>query len=242
MAIHHLYRTVVQRSRRAWCKLDVPVGPHLEQDNVIIHTHARQCFPKKEKHLRSHSIAHAFRNNRCQCPYYCQTHKSFRDELSGRSSSGRVQCPICRSGTWYCPRSLDIIHLILTTAVPVHVHISNLAAQSGASLFLHTHAPPYTSALRTPSESFSTTWVYNKTESLSPQTLMSSLDVTHLIAEEPCPIPLNGWHKVQGIPGFRQWKIDMDIIKTRSWGRMNQVLSMVTGDELCILERESTLP
>jgi alpha-1,6-mannosyltransferase len=122
----------------------------------------------------------------------------------------------------------------------VHVHISNRAAQSGASLFLHTHAPPYIGPNHSPTKSSPVNWVYNKTESVSPQALMRNHNITHLIAEEPCPKPLGGWRKGQSIPAFRGWKVDMDVIRARSWGQMEKALKMTTGDELCILEREWT--
>ncbi|KAG2071808.1 hypothetical protein BDR04DRAFT_1097815 [Suillus decipiens] len=61
----------------------------------------------------------------------------------------------------------------------VQVHISNLAAQTGASLFLQSHSPPYIPSMTAPATN---DWVY-KTESLSPHDLTTSTPFTHLIAE-----------------------------------------------------------
>ena len=62
----------------------------------------------------------------------------------------------------------------------VHVHISNLAAQTGASLFLQRNAPPFYPGLAEPPR---TNWTYDKIENLSLVDLTRSHNVTHLIAE-----------------------------------------------------------
>ncbi|PIL35310.1 hypothetical protein GSI_02035 [Ganoderma sinense ZZ0214-1] len=64
----------------------------------------------------------------------------------------------------------------------VHVHISNLAAQTGASLFLHRNAPPFHPAIGE-SPLPGADWVYDKTENLSLADLTSARNVTHAIAE-----------------------------------------------------------
>jgi len=115
----------------------------------------------------------------------------------------------------------------------IHVHICNLAAQTGASMFLHEHAPPYlpspspsSSALSDPSLSLSSFffnenndnaqkegWVYNKTESLTPALLTSpsAEHFTHLIVEDtPAPFLATGqWRVVEAVEGFARWKLDL---------------------------------
>ena len=41
------------------------------------------------------------------------------------------------------PAPIDQLMNVRVRDATVHVHVANLAAQSGASLFLHIHAPPY---------------------------------------------------------------------------------------------------
>ncbi|THH15124.1 hypothetical protein EUX98_g9512, partial [Antrodiella citrinella] len=65
----------------------------------------------------------------------------------------------------------------------VYVHLSNLAAQTGASLFLQTHTPPY--ILSTDHDFRQHTWTYDKSENLTVEALTASSAITHLIAE--CP-------------------------------------------------------
>jgi alpha-1,6-mannosyltransferase len=90
----------------------------------------------------------------------------------------------------------------------VHVHISNLAAQTGASLFLHTHSPPYTDIIPSPSSSH---WIYNKTESLLHSTLASASQITHLIVESDADqrfyMNSGKWELVDSILAFDGWKI-----------------------------------
>ena len=81
------------------------------------------------------------------------------------------------------------------TLMLVHVHISNLAAQTGASLFLHTRAPPSLAILSPNGTQPAATWVYDKTENLSVDALTRAKDVTHLIAEAAAlsPADAEGW-------------------------------------------------
>ena len=79
----------------------------------------------------------------------------------------------------------------------MHVHIGNLAAKSGASLFLHTHVPPYRPHLGIVPLSISVRpWVYNKTENLARDDIAYNSAFTH-------------WHVItksrDGLPGG-QWK------------------------------------
>ncbi|KIJ67137.1 glycosyltransferase family 22 protein [Hydnomerulius pinastri MD-312] len=126
----------------------------------------------------------------------------------------------------------------------VHVHISNLAAQTGASLFLHDHAPPVFSSFLVPSTtSDQGMWVYDKTESLTPPMIASS-SFTHLVAESP-EIGEGEWKVVQSVPGFRRWKLNSDVLeglkKGRVWevplGAWTRVLEMEVEEQLWILER-----
>ena len=92
--------------------------------------------------------------------------------------------------------------------VVVHVHISNLAAQTGASLFQQTYSPPYLPEL-TPSTS--SNWTYNKTESLTPSILTSSSHITHLIVESDSNVQslVDGgqWKRVGSVNAFDGWDI-----------------------------------
>jgi alpha-1,6-mannosyltransferase len=123
---------------------------------------------------------------------------------------------------------------------PVHVHLSNLAAQTGASLFLQTHSAPYYSSLSTPSSELN--WVYNKTENIASY---SQSQFTHLIVEATNPVP-RGWKKVDCIEGFDRWSLNSDVLLKRGtgssdWGTLLSVsrvlLTRETSDKLCILER-----
>ena len=122
----------------------------------------------------------------------------------------------------------------------VHVHISNLAAQTGASLFLQTHSAPYHPSLPTPSLGLN--WTYNKTENL---TTYSPSRFTHLIAEATEPVPW-GWKKVDCIGGFDRWSLNPGVLFKRDmeredWGSLlsvsRQILTREMSDKLCILER-----
>ncbi|PCH42136.1 glycosyltransferase family 22 protein [Wolfiporia cocos MD-104 SS10] len=87
----------------------------------------------------------------------------------------------------------------------VHVHISNLAAQTGASLFLQTHAPPYFPGLSI--EPPTHVWMYNKTEHLSPQLLSASREITHIIAEaDSAALYGPEWTPIGSILGFDRWQ------------------------------------
>lgn len=90
----------------------------------------------------------------------------------------------------------------------VHVHLSNLAAQSGASLFLQVHSPPYTTWLN-PSIPSSSHWIYNKTESLGPAELTAPHHFTHLISESETDVRAltasGEWRSVDAVDAFNGW-------------------------------------
>lgn len=129
-----------------------------------------------------------------------------------------------------------------------HLHISNLAAQTGASLFLHLNAPPYLPYFRRTSTPDHFPWTYNKTESLTPKALSSSTSrVTHLISEVS---PADDraldamWRTVGVVRGFDRWAVDWEALKGRGKGermglmeRVVGALDMVESEELWVLER-----
>ncbi|KZT23137.1 glycosyltransferase family 22 protein [Neolentinus lepideus HHB14362 ss-1] len=118
----------------------------------------------------------------------------------------------------------------------VHVHISNLAAQTGASLFLHAHAPPYPPYLAPPRASH---WTYNKTESLDAKSLTVSTRITHIIAESTSDFDLQRkWTLVDSVAGFDHWEKNFAVLK--NGGGLKELLAIVTMaqiDKLYILER-----
>lgn len=138
--------------------------------------------------------------------------------------------------------SYDLIHM------PVHVYISNLAAQTGASLFLHTHAPPYPVDLGINPPKAST-WIYNKTENISPAQLTADRSITHVIAEiapatnnafEGTGFPRSSWKLTQVVDGFDGWNKDLRAIMlepTKPW----KVVGYLGSPKLAILERRSWL-
>ncbi|KAF9260107.1 hypothetical protein L218DRAFT_962889 [Marasmius fiardii PR-910] len=129
-------------------------------------------------------------------------------------------------------------------STPPHVHISNLAAQSGASIFLQIHAPPFAEGLTQPS-----TWTtYNKTEGLTVQSLGSSKYFTHIISEVPPTefgwMDKGKWKEIEVVEGFERWIVDRQVL----WGnddlrdvvnRLGNVLTVVKSAQLWILERKS---
>ena len=138
---------------------------------------------------------------------------------------------------------LVVIGLVygLTALSLVHVHIDNLAAQTGASLFLHTHAPPFLPSTKQPRY---VDWVYNKTEHLSPMDLTRTKHFTHAITEFADSFPSNSWAKVECVKGFDGFKVNRQFL-TRGKGRTFSDLSrnilfveFKYSEKLCILERK----
>lgn len=144
----------------------------------------------------------------------------------------RIQLTTC---TLFFGLFADSSHTSIVAAP--HVHISNLAAQTGASLFLQLNAPPY-HIIQGPRES----WSYNKTENLTFQQLTASSTFTHLISEvKPNTRVLTEWKVMDIVQGFERWAIDWELLKGRFGGdllrRVWDVVRMVQGDKLWILER-----
>jgi alpha-1,6-mannosyltransferase len=127
--------------------------------------------------------------------------------------------------------------------MPVHVHIGNLAAQSGASLFLHTHSPPYRPHLGVvpPSISAAHPWIYNKTENLTLADIAYDPSFTHAIAEDTDLLPVR-LYAVEAIDGFRGWKIRKDVLRlVRKNGLMIglwKVFEMKKDIELFIFDKD----
>ncbi|KAH9041595.1 alpha-1,6-mannosyltransferase subunit [Lactarius pseudohatsudake] len=125
----------------------------------------------------------------------------------------------------------------------VHVHVSNLAAQSGASLFLHTHAPPYRErigVLPPTAPAIYHPWVYNKTEDLTPADIAYSSVFTHVIAESRDALPIGRWEIIDTIDGFEGWKVHRDVlglVKERGLQGFWGVLEMKKAEKLWIFEK-----
>ncbi|KAH8990246.1 glycosyltransferase family 22 protein [Lactarius akahatsu] len=125
----------------------------------------------------------------------------------------------------------------------VHVHVSNLAAQSGASLFLHTHAPPYRErigVLPPTAPAVYHLWVYNKTEDLTPADIAYRSAFTHVIAESRDALPIGRWEIIDTIDGFEGWKVHRDIlglVKERGLQGLWGVLEMKKAEKLWIFEK-----
>ncbi|KAF9001544.1 Alg9-like mannosyltransferase family-domain-containing protein [Cyathus striatus] len=124
----------------------------------------------------------------------------------------------------------------------VHVHISNLAAQSGATLFTQLNAPPYPSYLPAPQSN----WMYDKTEGLTPVQLTASQAITHLISEVAHTEEKSlarSWKEVMPVPAFERWAVDWELLKGTRRGdllsRVWEVLRCVVEERLWILERGS---
>ena len=137
------------------------------------------------------------------------------------------------------------LHALYPSSQPVHVHIANLAAQTGASLFLHANSLPHHPAIAT---SVTPMWVYNKTEGLHIDQLMASTSpFTHLIVETlPNELPPQ-WRVVEAIRIFNGFKGYVDIRSVVQAvrgldhvalvGHLRHLAKLPTRDALWILER-----
>ena len=100
------------------------------------------------------------------------------------------------------------------SSVSPSVHICNLAAQTGASLFTQVHDD----------------WTYDKTEGLSLAKLTWSQTYTHLIAEPANPP--RGWRVAETFDGFAGWQTDW-----KTLGNVWDVVWMSKRTQLVIMER-----
>jgi len=126
--------------------------------------------------------------------------------------------------------------------VTVHVHIANLATQSGASLFLHTHAPPYQPhvGVLPPAASSSHPWIYNKTENLEPNDVAYGSSFTHVISESRDALPDGRWKVVDVIDGFAGWKVRRDVpglVRENGLEGLWSVLEMKKEHKLWVFEK-----
>ncbi|KAG2018344.1 alpha-1,6-mannosyltransferase subunit [Coprinopsis cinerea AmutBmut pab1-1] len=134
---------------------------------------------------------------------------------------------------------------------PVHVHICNLAAQTGASLFHHLNSPPSWPTLEPNVQS---AWIYNKTEGLEIDDLLGNSRFTHLIIETPPTDRLlrrRPWKVVDSIRAFDGVKLDLSATKgllqaRDATGLIQRLSHAITStiqikrtDKLWILERQS---
>ncbi|KAK7466066.1 Dol-P-Man:Man(7)GlcNAc(2)-PP-Dol alpha-1,6-mannosyltransferase [Stygiomarasmius scandens] len=99
-----------------------------------------------------------------------------------------------------------------------HVHISNLAAQTGASLFLQEFAPPFYDSPPLALNSSSEWTRYDKTENLAISALTARSEITHLISEaSPSEMEVLGgkksWQEVARVNGVDGWTVDWELLK-----------------------------
>ncbi|KAI9463196.1 alpha-1,6-mannosyltransferase subunit [Lactarius psammicola] len=139
--------------------------------------------------------------------------------------------------------ALAVLNERYADSAHVHVHVSNLAAQSGASLFLHTHAPPYRERigiLPLTASAVHHPWVYNKTENLTPADIAYSSTFTHVIAESRDALPAGRWEIIDVIDGFEGWKVHRNV-PGLVWERGLQgfwgILEMKKAEKLWIFEK-----
>ncbi|KAH9847241.1 Alg9-like mannosyltransferase family-domain-containing protein [Lenzites betulinus] len=145
--------------------------------------------------------------------------------------------------------ALYAFNQILSEEHGVHVHISNLAAQTGASLFLHSHAPPSLPGLPPPSAyGRPVDWVYDKTEHLTVDALTVAPHVTHLIAEIPelTSATMKHWTAIAIVDGFDGWAVNTGSVKkafgvglSEGISAMGNLLEMRRGEKLVLLKRST---
>ncbi|KAJ7592689.1 glycosyltransferase family 22 protein [Mycena floridula] len=130
------------------------------------------------------------------------------------------------------------------TSPPPHVHLCNLAAQSGASLFLQIHSPPYPSPSLLKTSFVEAAWIYNKTEMLTMQSLSDSKALTHLIIEiEPSAKVEARWRTTRSIEAFDRLEFDETALDDTNPApfsdKLKTVVQIKKEDQLWILERRT---
>ncbi|GLB40722.1 putative alg9-like mannosyltransferase family protein [Lyophyllum shimeji] len=140
--------------------------------------------------------------------------------------------------------ALVLFHQLYPQFPRAHVHISNLAAQTGASIFLHLRAGPLApvAVVYSRGDDYRDLWTYNKTESLTIDDLTGNKAITHLITETRPNADMEcHWKVVAGVKGFERWEVDWTALKFRpgEWTRekLANVLKMRKEEKLWILER-----
>ncbi|KAJ2924814.1 hypothetical protein H1R20_g12296, partial [Candolleomyces eurysporus] len=146
-------------------------------------------------------------------------------------------------------RQFHALYNPLTHTSPIHVHISNLAAQSGASLFTQLHSQP------TWPINSNANWAYNKTESLTFNDLTAANSpFTHLILEERPAAKLldkRGWKVVSAVEAFEGIKLSLNPASIKTAGRqlvkdpssksllsaVRSIVDIRKGEKLWIVER-----
>lgn len=129
------------------------------------------------------------------------------------------------------------------TLAPPHVHICNLAAQSGVTLFQHLHAPPQPSLLLgSHSVAPSLPWTYNRTENLSLADISSASHFTHIISEVSPSDPdvIQSWRLLKEIPAFHRVVFNKNILLERPHTlqrRAFDIFSIEQKNQLWIYER-----
>lgn len=143
-------------------------------------------------------------------------------------------------------RYTKVVMVFASIVSLVHVHMSNLAAQTGASLFLQTRAAPYPEGLGLEPPKGTTPWVYNKTEDVTPAQLTANRYITHAIAEiesgntrafDGTKFPSKSWKLTAIVTGFDRIVLDLPALKadlTRPW----DVLKFARSEQLAILEKK----
>jgi len=123
----------------------------------------------------------------------------------------------------------------------VHVYIDNLAAQTGASLFLQENSPPFPMISKhdVPSKG---SWIYNKTEHLTASDITAARHFTHAITENPDAFSSSHWKRVEPISSFTQfrWKQAAPGEQVEPSGNLWEMVPMIEivyEDKLWILER-----
>ncbi|KAL1671841.1 Alg9-like mannosyltransferase family-domain-containing protein [Schizophyllum commune] len=145
--------------------------------------------------------------------------------------------------------ALARLHELVYPNVPVHVHISNYAAQTGATLFQHERAPPYPEWVDD-EDLPARPWTYDKTEGVTLAALTRDARITHAISEEPPSKSSNivtatwgavdpiaaSWEILAVIEAFDGWEFERQMsaeLLRKPW----TILRMRTAPKLWVLQR-----